>query len=374
MDPSTRDLVFQAIRDLEFVPPPIEIEMLTLPGLAGVTLKTAGLRIQLGHPLYAVCPTPIPDNNFVILDADGLHEVALDYCGCTNPVLSRGKQLRDARFFPDNDLTPRTAVAFKLAYGSAVPTSMRVHRRRLEMYSTWPFTWGFGAKPPGNMRRVSLSLMQDLDPAQPCSPSPDDSDQELYLKKPKAKVKLRPFVPVYPVDEDDPVSQPYVSRYFSADDIERKVYSEWFLAEETQGTQWQDRWNADFDAAFEAYQESESASVKEGAADVFDESMLLDLTDNDDDAHEIRQPGVIYLENLHPAGSAEALRYETEFNRLSDECWHHTGMLPGRRHERLDDEESRTWAPAHRALDTIQPRSEAHQLLKTAAIDLEEID
>ncbi|KAJ7440332.1 hypothetical protein B0H11DRAFT_2253097 [Mycena galericulata] len=108
------------------------IEILTISGLAGVTLKGAGLRIQLGHRLYDFCPNRIPDNNFVILDTDGLHEVSLDYCGCTNPVRSRGRQLRDAKFFPAGDENPRTAVAFKLAQvaDGAMPTSMRVYHRR----------------------------------------------------------------------------------------------------------------------------------------------------------------------------------------------------------------------------------------------------
>ncbi|KAJ7467367.1 hypothetical protein B0H11DRAFT_2239348 [Mycena galericulata] len=174
MDPSTRDLVLQSIRDLEFNPRPIDrpsecatctkrptlrclycfdpqflcsmcmveqhaknplhrIEMLTTTGFEGVTLKTAGLRIQLGHPLYDFCTNRIPDNDFVILDADGLHEVALDYCGCSDPIRSRGAQLRDAQFFPSGDTAPRTAVAFKMAQmaqSGVVPTTMQVVRRR----------------------------------------------------------------------------------------------------------------------------------------------------------------------------------------------------------------------------------------------------
>ncbi|KAJ7506967.1 hypothetical protein B0H11DRAFT_1705876, partial [Mycena galericulata] len=71
------------------------IEMWTNTGLVGVTLKTAGLRIRLGHRLGDLCPERIVDNDFVIIDKDGLHEVAIDYCGC-EPRRSRGRQLRDA--------------------------------------------------------------------------------------------------------------------------------------------------------------------------------------------------------------------------------------------------------------------------------------
>ncbi|KAJ7510735.1 hypothetical protein B0H11DRAFT_2215479 [Mycena galericulata] len=149
MDPSTRDLILQSIRDLEFAPPPKKpatcgqcmvdghtqnplhrIEMWTNTGLVGVTLKTAGLRIRLGHRLGDLCPERIVDNDFVITDTDGLHEVAIDYCGC-EPRRSRGRQLRDARFFPSGDTSPRTAVAFTMAqllYTGTAPITMRVRR------------------------------------------------------------------------------------------------------------------------------------------------------------------------------------------------------------------------------------------------------
>ncbi|KAJ7438373.1 hypothetical protein B0H11DRAFT_2254659 [Mycena galericulata] len=174
MDPSTRDLVFQSIRDLEFAPAPKDkpsqcaqcvtgsahlrclycfdaqflctkcmidghaqnplhrIEMWTNTGLVGVTLKTAGLRIQLGHRLNDFCPQRIPDNDFVIMDTDGLHEVAIDYCGC-DTHRSRGRQLRDARFYPSGDTLPRTAVVFTMAQlfdKGVVPITMRVRRPR----------------------------------------------------------------------------------------------------------------------------------------------------------------------------------------------------------------------------------------------------
>ncbi|KAJ7500924.1 hypothetical protein B0H11DRAFT_2225313 [Mycena galericulata] len=401
MDPSTRDLVFQAIRDLEFVPPPEQpsecakctsknpslrclycfdaqflcthcmveqhaenplhrIEMLTLSGLAGVTLKNAGLRIQLGHRLYDPCPTPIADNNFVILDADGLHEVALDYCGCTNPVRSRGKQLRDAHFFPEGDTNPHTAVAFKLAYGTAVPASMamRVYHA-LQIVSLRCAPHGPHAHGPSGTTfpetriveprcmlvincmypisapsDASRYLMEDLDPARTRSPSPDEYS---YLGKAKPKVKLHAFVPRVPPDDDDPVSQPYVQRYYSADIIEHRVYNDWFLS---QSNEWETRWNADFEAAFEAYKESEIARAKEATSESSDQSMLSDLTDEDDEP-EIREPGVIYMANPYPAGSADAVRFAEEWNRISNECWHRNGTSAGgTRKDYLDDNES----------------------------------
>ncbi|KAJ7488630.1 hypothetical protein B0H11DRAFT_1664114, partial [Mycena galericulata] len=87
------------------------IEMWTSSGLVGVTLKAAGLRIQLGHKLYDFCPAPVADNDFVIMDASGPHEVSLNYCGCAEAP-SRGRQLRNARFYPSQEKIPRTAVAY----------------------------------------------------------------------------------------------------------------------------------------------------------------------------------------------------------------------------------------------------------------------
>jgi len=48
-----------------------------------VTLKSLGLRHQLGH-LNDVCSLPQPafNDDFVVIDIDGIHKVAIDYCGC----------------------------------------------------------------------------------------------------------------------------------------------------------------------------------------------------------------------------------------------------------------------------------------------------
>ncbi|KAG1883671.1 hypothetical protein F4604DRAFT_1878922 [Suillus subluteus] len=49
-----------------------------------ITLKTLGLRIQLGHQIRDACCNPCRafNNDFVIIDTTGIHEVALDFCGC----------------------------------------------------------------------------------------------------------------------------------------------------------------------------------------------------------------------------------------------------------------------------------------------------
>ncbi|KAF8142768.1 hypothetical protein K438DRAFT_1475084, partial [Mycena galopus ATCC 62051] len=50
---------------------------------AKTSLKKVGLRIQFGHPPREVCHNPQPGHtDFVVLHDNGIHTVAVDYCGC----------------------------------------------------------------------------------------------------------------------------------------------------------------------------------------------------------------------------------------------------------------------------------------------------
>ncbi|KAJ2927052.1 hypothetical protein H1R20_g10072, partial [Candolleomyces eurysporus] len=74
-----------------------------------------GLRIQLGHEHGETCSNPRPaiNNEFVIIDSDGIHCVALDFCGCerTQPA---AVQLLRARLFPATLTDPHTAASFRV--------------------------------------------------------------------------------------------------------------------------------------------------------------------------------------------------------------------------------------------------------------------
>ncbi|KAG2122214.1 hypothetical protein DEU56DRAFT_873634 [Suillus clintonianus] len=78
-----------------------------------VTLKSLGLRIQLGHRLGETCrrPRPASHDDFIIIDIHGIHEVGLDFCGCEREA-SHYKQLLRARLFPATVTNPRTAATF----------------------------------------------------------------------------------------------------------------------------------------------------------------------------------------------------------------------------------------------------------------------
>jgi CxC2 like cysteine cluster associated with KDZ transposases len=72
-----------------------------------------GLRVQLGHYPGTTCrkPKPAHGDDFVVIDVHGIHDIALDFCGCEHEV-SHFKQLLRARWFPATVTDPRTAATF----------------------------------------------------------------------------------------------------------------------------------------------------------------------------------------------------------------------------------------------------------------------
>ncbi|KAJ7694387.1 hypothetical protein B0H17DRAFT_466089 [Mycena rosella] len=46
------------------------------------TLKNLGLRISLGHGPGGRCTSPFPRDSFIVIDRNGIQEVAIDFCGC----------------------------------------------------------------------------------------------------------------------------------------------------------------------------------------------------------------------------------------------------------------------------------------------------
>ncbi|KAG1758273.1 hypothetical protein EDD22DRAFT_981491 [Suillus occidentalis] len=78
------------------------------------TLKALGVRFQLGHPIGVQCINPIPtfNDDFIIIDYNGVHEVGLDFCGCESaqPHIT---QLLRVRLFPATTLDPKSAATFR---------------------------------------------------------------------------------------------------------------------------------------------------------------------------------------------------------------------------------------------------------------------
>ncbi|RPD53249.1 hypothetical protein L226DRAFT_576495 [Lentinus tigrinus ALCF2SS1-7] len=80
-----------------------------------VTLKSLGLRIQLGHRVGDKCYNPVQafGDAFIVLDLHGIHEVALDFCGCETAAPSVNQLLR-YRLYPATSTDPRTAATFRV--------------------------------------------------------------------------------------------------------------------------------------------------------------------------------------------------------------------------------------------------------------------
>jgi len=76
------------------------------------SLRSIGLRIQLGHNVAETCSLPVKaklNNKFVIVDSDQIHEVALDFCGChmTKPFVEQLlEKLLEKRLFPATNIHP----------------------------------------------------------------------------------------------------------------------------------------------------------------------------------------------------------------------------------------------------------------------------
>src|SRR6202034_1688518 len=75
--------------------------------------KDIGLRIQLGHAFNTHCinPQPSAGGEFTIIDDNGIHSVALDFCACETAA-SHTSQLLRKQLFPATDKSPRTAATF----------------------------------------------------------------------------------------------------------------------------------------------------------------------------------------------------------------------------------------------------------------------
>ncbi|KAG2113416.1 uncharacterized protein F5147DRAFT_744141 [Suillus discolor] len=81
------------------------------------SLKKLGLRIQLGHAIGESCILPHKsfNNNFLLIDTNGIHEMVVDFCACETSQ-THTKQLLHMRWFPSTTVDPRTAATFQLLH------------------------------------------------------------------------------------------------------------------------------------------------------------------------------------------------------------------------------------------------------------------
>ncbi|KAG2336247.1 hypothetical protein BDR05DRAFT_978823 [Suillus weaverae] len=87
----------------------------TSSSFAAQSLKRLGLWVQLGHPIGEECLLPRQsfNNDFTVIHTNGIHEIALDYCGC-HSAQTHATQLLRAAYFPATTSEPRTAATFQI--------------------------------------------------------------------------------------------------------------------------------------------------------------------------------------------------------------------------------------------------------------------
>ncbi|KAL0563734.1 hypothetical protein V5O48_018330 [Marasmius crinis-equi] len=79
-----------------------------------IFLKDIGLRFQAGHRPNIRCPCPVISNqDFVVLNWNGIHSITLDFCGC-ELAISHHLQLMERGWWPSSYKDPRSAATFTL--------------------------------------------------------------------------------------------------------------------------------------------------------------------------------------------------------------------------------------------------------------------
>ncbi|KAF7971009.1 hypothetical protein HWV62_22275 [Athelia sp. TMB] len=79
-----------------------------------ISLRKLGLRVQLGHPLGQGCPYRlISQESFTVLHTNGIHQLAVDFCGCS-PTVEHRVQCMRASWWPASTEKPRTAATFTM--------------------------------------------------------------------------------------------------------------------------------------------------------------------------------------------------------------------------------------------------------------------
>ncbi|KAJ7481074.1 hypothetical protein B0H11DRAFT_1724414, partial [Mycena galericulata] len=80
-----------------------------------VTLKSLGLRVQMGHTGYETCDNPVAGHqDFTVINVNGFHPVAVDFCGCANEGTAgdRRQQVLRRSWFPATHKEPQTCATF----------------------------------------------------------------------------------------------------------------------------------------------------------------------------------------------------------------------------------------------------------------------
>ncbi|KAF7321843.1 CxC2 domain-containing protein [Mycena kentingensis (nom. inval.)] len=90
------------------------VERWTGAYFARCTLRSCGLRFQVGHTDGSHCSRPRPArDDFVVVHENGIHEVAVDYCGCYHTTDPDYLQLLRRGWYPATVDTPRSCTTLQ---------------------------------------------------------------------------------------------------------------------------------------------------------------------------------------------------------------------------------------------------------------------
>ncbi|KAJ7763733.1 hypothetical protein B0H16DRAFT_1311081, partial [Mycena metata] len=105
------------IVDAHWQLPTHRVEFWTGSAFERKSLKSLGLRIQLGHSGRAGDPCPLPTavagDDFALIDNNGVHDLGVDFCGCGYGGLQT-RQLFRARLWAATTTYPKTAATFSV--------------------------------------------------------------------------------------------------------------------------------------------------------------------------------------------------------------------------------------------------------------------
>ncbi|KAF7300277.1 CxC2 domain-containing protein [Mycena kentingensis (nom. inval.)] len=119
-----------------------------------VSLKSLGLRVQLGHPVGEPCRARLSGpNEFLVLHRNGIHDVQLDFCGChVHGRHSFPIQLLRSRLYPATTERPKTCATLE-CLDNFHATSLHTKCSAYDYYASLEdLTDGSGLKPPNRYK------------------------------------------------------------------------------------------------------------------------------------------------------------------------------------------------------------------------------
>ncbi|KAJ7053250.1 hypothetical protein C8F01DRAFT_1260914 [Mycena amicta] len=125
------------------------------------SLKSLGLRVQLGHEIGHRCIAPhAAHSDFCIVHTNGIHTVTVDFCGCHLRTDAFHIQLLKRRWYPSTTSHPRTCATFA-CLDAFHALSLKAKTTAYDYYGSLEYlTDGSGVKPTGRYREFLRMVRQ----------------------------------------------------------------------------------------------------------------------------------------------------------------------------------------------------------------------